>query len=487
MCKNSTLIKHPHGEYHLRHAESIYLNGVKSYLNDVRTCYNDIPSFINQHFSVTSSNREEIYLTLCNNSYFIFKGRRFPVFLRLSCGKCTECRFLYKKEIENRALIEASESSHVFFYTLTYDDLHLPPCGLNKSDVSSSFKLLRTHIQRYLGFPVTFTHFYVGEYGTDPRCTLRPHYHGLIFVKESLSPKQINKFFDLFCVNTTYYDFNLRKVCYKLNDFYSSRPSLRPWWSKGSRIDIQSARNVSALVRYVCKYITKNFNADFNEILIRREKLEQHSNPLFIQLPKKRGLGCENVERYREKILSSTNGCISINVHGKVERIAIPNIFISKLFPTLSSVCPNAAFNYRLLLSVIDILTHRRSFLCNSQLKYILDFIKLRSYPLEYLSYLTLRKFQRTHLEIARAFYSEMSDYDLIETTQIILDDLDKAFDCDSFANRSIMLSDFQSHLYSSRPAFSSHDTLLKLRLDTEADINYIETHHNISLYDTFS
>lgn len=486
MCRNSRLIKHPHCDYNLRHCSSVFINGKQVYLSDVTSIFSNLDSFIAANFSYCNLSPDEIYLVLCNNSYIVRKGRRFPVFLRLCCGTCSECRFLYKKEIENRALIEASESSHVFFYTLTYDDEHLPYDGLHKSDVSSSFKRLRQHIERYLGFPVHFTQLYVGEYGTDTRHSLRPHYHGLIFIEEKLTPQQILEFFDLFSIYESYYDFHERKVTYKLGSFYSNHKRLTPWWSKGLRIDIQGARNVSALVRYVCKYITKGFSTDFNELLIHRERFEQHSNPLFVQLPKKRGLGCGNVEKYYDDILRSTNGCISINVHGTIERIKIPRIFISKLFPSLSSLCPNANYHYKCLEAVLSILNNRSSYLSHYSLKPILDFIRLRIDSLDYLKYITLRKSQQTHLDISVAFYNEMSDYELIETSQLLFDYLTVAFDIDSFDNRSFMLSDFQSHSHSSCPIFNAFNISKKISIDTVSDLSYIEKNMKFSFFDSF-
>lgn len=485
MCTKSRLIKHPSAEYHLRHAGSIYINGSPSYLSDVYCVLNDLNSYILQHFSASDLSLDEIYLTLCNNSYILRKGRRFPLFLRLCCGSCSECRYLYKKEIENRALIEASESSHVFFYTLTYDDVHLTRNGLNKPDVIAAFKRLRQHIDRHLGFPVKFTQFYVGEYGTDPRHSLRPHYHGLIFVENELTPKQILEFFDLFSIYKSHYSPQQRRIVYRLGDFYSNNPSLCPWWYKGMRIDIQGARNVSALVRYVCKYITKGFSVDFKELLVHRERFEQHSNPLFVQLPKSRGLGCAHIERYKDAVLNSRNGCITINVHGSLERIKIPNIFLTKLFPSLGSVCPNACYYYKTVVAILDLLHKRPSYLSNPQLRHIIDFQRFRLDCLDYLKYTTLRRSQQTHLSISLAFYKDMSDYDLIETSCIILDFLNVAFDLDSYDNRCLIYADFQERLHSKCPRFDSSRSKKKLFLDTSSDLSYIVKNMKFSYFDS--
>lgn len=485
MCKKPRLIKHPSAEYHLRHADSIYINGSQSFVSDVYSLLGDLNTYISQHFSLSDLSLDEIYLTLCNNSYILWRGRRFPLFLRLRCGTCSECRYIYKKEIENRALIEASESSHVFFYTLTYDDVHLTRNGLNKPDVVAAFKRLRQHIDRYLGFPVKFTQFYVGEYGTDPSHSLRPHYHGLIFVENQLTPKQILEFFDLFSIYKSDYSFKERRIVYRLGDFYSEHSSLCPWWYKGMRIDIQSARNVSALVRYVCKYVTKGFSVNFKELLIHRERFEQHSNPLFVQLPKSRGLGCAHIERYKDAILNSRNGCISINVHGSIERIKIPNIFLTKLFPSLGSVCPNACYYYKTLVGILDILHKRPSFLSNIQLRHIIDFQRFRIDCLDYLKYTTLRRSQRTHLDISLAFYREMSDYELIEISCIILDFLDVAFDLDSYDTRCLMYSDFQERLHSNCPCFDPVYIKKKTLHDVTSDLDYIVKNMKFSFFDS--
>lgn len=104
-------------------------------------------------------------------------------YIKVSCGKCPECRGIYYNSILQRALVE-SLTSYMFFVTLTYDNKHIPSIKLpngktlfytNYNDVQNLFKRLRNHniLDRDFRYLVAL------EYG-DNNC--RPHIHLLIFV-----------------------------------------------------------------------------------------------------------------------------------------------------------------------------------------------------------------------------------------------------------------------------------------------------------------
>ncbi|MBD5222418.1 MAG: hypothetical protein HDS70_08665 [Bacteroidales bacterium] len=102
------------------------------------------------------------------------------------CGKCPACLSSRSDEWIVRLSEEVRSSDNVTFFTLTYDDDHLPWQFVTdkfnnvdyyipttrKSDVQAFMKRLR----KKLGNGVRF--FVCSEFGPT---TLRPHYHGLLF------------------------------------------------------------------------------------------------------------------------------------------------------------------------------------------------------------------------------------------------------------------------------------------------------------------
>lgn len=132
------------------------------------------------------------------------------LFLELPCGHCSECIISYRNEWRNRAFYEASkciiDGNYMLFDTLTYSNGNLPhindflpynipekynfPCFCY-DHIRGFFKLLNIHLNR-LGYESV--RYFVGcEYGDDIRFTRRPHYHILLFVKNSVPVKLLSK------------------------------------------------------------------------------------------------------------------------------------------------------------------------------------------------------------------------------------------------------------------------------------------------------
>lgn len=101
--------------------------------------------------------------------------------LQLPCGTCVGCRQTRAAQWATRAVIEAQNSEHNSFVTLTYADKHLPADGgLLDRDLSSFMKavrhaLVRKRFASLLGESLRF--LACGEYGDGGR----PHYHALLF------------------------------------------------------------------------------------------------------------------------------------------------------------------------------------------------------------------------------------------------------------------------------------------------------------------
>ncbi len=466
MCSRPKLIINPQSKYLLHNSDTVFVCGCEYRPYEVLATL-CVRSLL-KDYELDVCSCEDI-LFIKDSSYIVVGGNRFPLFIALPCGTCMECHSDYRKEIENRALIEASHSGTVIFYTLTYDDYHLPTHGLVKSHVVSAFKRLRTHIDRYLGFSCHFTNLYVGEYGTDERYTLRPHYHGLLFIEESLTPHQIFELWSMF------FSFNR-------SDFYQKHPNLKHWWYHGDRFDFQVARSVPALTRYVTKYITKQyiFNDD-SRFSVAKERDERHWNKPFVQMPKSIGLGCKYIDFYKDFILKSSDLSITINCHGTYLRIGIPRIFIQKLFKSLGKVCVNALYYFhianRLIGRMVDV---------GFRLEEI-DRYKSWLDKYNYLGWFNLKRSTAKRLDIVFACYDQLRDHRVIANLfhKIIFDYLSTCYSNDEFYQNIQLKSSFYKNKVLPDTDYKSR--ILDKRLKAENDVNFTKKKLISSAFDSFN
>lgn len=104
-------------------------------------------------------------------------GKHFLV----GCKQCVFCRLARSREVGMRIMHEARYHRESWFFTLTYDDEHLPQscCGptLDRPRITRLRKDVDQDAVR--GFMKKFKFFAVGEYGDINK---RPHYHGVAFV-----------------------------------------------------------------------------------------------------------------------------------------------------------------------------------------------------------------------------------------------------------------------------------------------------------------
>lgn len=112
------------------------------------------------------------------------------------CGKCYECQESKRNGYEVRALYEYlythSIGGVVYYFTLTYDNKHVPKlpesdimCG-SKNDIQNFIKRLRKYS------PCKLRYFITSEYGDN---NLRPHYHGLIYFDSYLEFPLVHSLF----------------------------------------------------------------------------------------------------------------------------------------------------------------------------------------------------------------------------------------------------------------------------------------------------
>lgn len=345
MCVNSNIFYNPiYFRHRLNPMATISYYGVEDSPLNAYDCYAVRHAF-KTYFAC--ENDDEI---IRNSKLNLPNGTSIPLYIASKCGKCVECREEYRSEITARATIEGANSGTVFMFTFTYDNQHLPKNGLEKKHVSDAFKRLRIHISRYCPnlSDIDFTTLYCGEYGVNPNRTLRPHYHGLIFVRQFLTPSQIKEFSDFFSLYNSKLNRFLPSVFYSKPEF----THLTPTWFHGG-VDLKVTDNNVASARYITKYISKQLKwTNPNEqLLVKRESLNAHQNTPFVQMPKSIGLGCRYLPLYVDSILKSNNPKILVRSiqDGKVYEVRIPKIFIEKVVNS-----PKMPENYQLDLQIAN-------------------------------------------------------------------------------------------------------------------------------------
>lgn len=311
MCLNPTYILHPalnriHHHHTFDHA---YLDGK---VVDART--------LRQFRSYPFCNKMSKDSEYVRQHYYLFSpdsGETHPLFFPCPCGKCLDCARSRYGELAARLQFEVLSyppECRVIFFTLTYNDAHLPSYGVSKSDVTDFINRLHIYGKRY-GLGDGFRTFIVSEYGSDPRFTHRPHYHGLIFGLDLSEFGKVKTF---------------------------TKTILKAWNYKG-RLDWQFARSSHGVSKYCTKYVIKGLNDDF---------VPRGKNKNFISYPRKSGgLGVNALKNPEilDKILNSSDGSISVKTHEYSEngfsfgisKIRIPRFIIDKLYPNFSRFIPS--------------------------------------------------------------------------------------------------------------------------------------------------
>lgn len=178
-----------------------------------------------------------------------------PKWLQIPCGKCGFCIMKKRSEWSYRMYQEFLASDAVYFFTLTYNDERLVFNERRKPIV------YKPHVEQFvkrLNRVLKFKYFISSEYGPT---TLRPHYHGLIFLSNKVQdlddPKSLLKYIgsdpDVFLENV-----------------------IRPYWtvsdgerhSNGTKIfhplgvNLQCDWCTSARIHYMSKYLHKSLVPD---------------------------------------------------------------------------------------------------------------------------------------------------------------------------------------------------------------------------------
>lgn len=285
------------------------------------THYADVVPFTNDKDAFRRSPEYQCNnYTVTKSCYLLVGDLRVPLFNLCKCGKCDQCKDERRRNYSTRAVIEAADNSFLVFYTLTYDDAHLPFCGLCRDDVVSFHKRFREnlaiwHSNRFKSTlkeareRTQYRTFYVGEYGKKRTC--RAHYHGVFFFKHPFFYGYIDDIYRIF----------------NMSWGNSSLPD------KFARKCFQICKSPVACARYITKYITKQDTS----------YVPEGKNPLFVQGPVKNGaLGCSNLGSHIRDILYSTDGTFEVNVKGKVTKLGVPRQILDKIYPSFSRIYKDA-------------------------------------------------------------------------------------------------------------------------------------------------
>lgn len=207
-------------------------------------------------------------ITIINPCKYVDINRQDRFLLQVPCGKCAECQKRKSSEWQFRTYYEFlntfEKGGYCYFDTLTYDDDHLPnmsqvihelppiPC-FRSSDIVKFLKRLRQRLKRKYDIDKdAFSYFICSEYGSK---RMRPHYHILIFMRQSIDAIQLSGLISR-CWNLGRTDGIPYKSAYYVNTHNCV---------KGQRLG-----DTLACVQYVTKYVEKD--CKLQEIIDNRIK-----------------------------------------------------------------------------------------------------------------------------------------------------------------------------------------------------------------------
>lgn len=237
--------------------------------------------------------------------------------IQVPCGHCRQCISLRQGYFNQRIQMESLRSDF-FFFTLTYNNEHLPVVDIgeyhlaypNIQHIQNLFKRLRN----YIYFPLRY--MVCSEYGTDRH---RPHFHGLLAI-----PKKYNT------LNSSY---NFHPLEYTLSELFKSlwsenvgtrkHPVYQPLFTyvsnhKGRNFDFHSVKPIkdhdNDISFYISKYLCQY--DEYIQKLILKIKLDVNVSPedtkKLINLIKPRcliskSLGDRNYPQIKKYILECVN------------------------------------------------------------------------------------------------------------------------------------------------------------------------------------
>lgn len=244
-------------------------------------------------------------------------GELLPMFICVPCGKCVCCRAKKALDWKVRCMCESSTSNcPPLFFTLTYDNDHLPSDGVNKEHIQLFMKRLRARLEYYNFDCSELRYFIVAEYGSH---TLRPHYHGIFW-------------------NFPYFDRFIDKI-----------DIIHECWQNGFTM-VSPARDLSGA--YCMKYMQKE-----------KVVLDGMNEQFFLSSRGHGGIGSrwlkDNFAYYRQFPRETKIRVKSLD--GTIHELPMPTYFQRKLYPSVCGLIPikvrkalDLWLNYRYLASICN-------------------------------------------------------------------------------------------------------------------------------------
>lgn len=198
--------------------------------------------------------------------------------LSLPCGRCVGCRLDYAASWEVRIMHEARCWDENCFFTLTYDDLHVPRDGSlqYRRDFMPFMKRLR---KRYA--PRTVRFFCAGEYGGELG---RPHFHVALF---NLDFHEDRKYW-----RTTPAGFKVDRSA-----------TLESLWKFGhSEIGELTPQSANYIARYITKKITGDEAFDHYKTVDKETGEITWKVPELCQMSRRPGIGAKWFEMFHQDV-----------------------------------------------------------------------------------------------------------------------------------------------------------------------------------------
>lgn len=175
-CEHPVIILNPHFKNYLLKWKVYFVHNQMYTISE--ETYNKYLAYF--PYSIFSPKRNNITLENLSDHYVYnqYTHEIIPMYIQVPCGKCVICRDKKAREWSFRAVCEnATSEQQPIFVTLTYNNEHLPSCGIFKEELQLFLKRLRIRLTR-LGYKHNLRYFACGEYGSKSG---RPHYHMIIW------------------------------------------------------------------------------------------------------------------------------------------------------------------------------------------------------------------------------------------------------------------------------------------------------------------
>ena len=283
-CLNPVVIINPEYKKHTKDYPLVCLNGRQWHCT---ANYADFPDWYisPKRNGATPENYEKYYA-------YNMLGEVINIYILVPCGKCPNCCMQKRTDWTSRLSLEYHKRAYLpIFFTLTYDDQHLPDDGVSVVDVQLFLKRFRSKLKYH--FPDMDVHniryAIFSEYGKQ---THRAHYHGI------------------------FYGINVPATVV----WYKIQPILHSSWRNGF-IHMKFCHKRS--FNYISKYILKGSN------------VPDGMNPNFHTFSRRGGsIGCYclNDMQLVQHVCKTDDLRVKINLFGQVKEFLLPKVVANKIY-----------------------------------------------------------------------------------------------------------------------------------------------------------